>query len=260
MELKPLLGKVALITGGGSGIGKAIALKFAENGASIALDGRTLSRLESVKDIIEGQGGEADVFPIDVSEPAGCIALVKSVVERFGRLDILVNNATFTDRSGNTHKEPQYLWETQTEPFDNSFKVNVLAPFILSREAIPHMKKQKIGYIINIGTSKSRNLTTGGFQYSATKNAMRGMSITLSKEIRQEADIRVSVLHPGGTGSEWFMAILQERTDRPDLIGSKIITPEEIADAALFLATRTGNGVVDEFGVRRQDAPYWCFM
>ncbi len=260
MENKPLSGKAAIITGAGSGIGKAIALKFAENGASIALDGRTRSKLESVREIIEAQGGTADVFPFDVSETAECIELVKSAVERFGRLDILVNNATFTGRHAVKDMGPRYLWESQSDRLDNSFKVNILAPFILAREAMPHMKKQGIGYIINIGALQSLKLYPGGHQYSATKTAMRALSITLSKEIRTEADIRVSVLHPGGTASEWVAEVAAAGKLRSTWVNARMIATEEIADAALFLATRTGNGVVDELAMRRQDADYWCCM
>ena len=257
MNNKPLSGKVAIITGAGSGIGREISKIFAENGAIVALDGRTEEKLIVTQKEIKEAGGEAEVFPINISTVENCEKLISSVVEKFGRLDILVNNATYT--IPNRPPELDKFWETETDYFDNSYKVNVIAPFVLCRAAIAHMRKQSIGHIINIGAVQSRRLYAGGFAYSATKVAARTLSIILSKEIRKEADIRISVLNPAGVGTKKFFKYINSGEVRPDLKDTKMIEPVEMAEAALYLVTRVRNGVVDELTVRRQDADYFCF-
>ncbi len=260
MEGKPLTGKVAIVTGGGSGIGKAIALTLGGSGASVAVAGRTESRLRATKAEIEAMGGTAEVFRTDIGNVAQCQALVKGAVERFGRLDVLVNNAVYqaANATRGEGSNPLALEEVTPEEWDRAFAVTVRGTFTMCREAIPHMRKLDRAFIVNIGTVATKTCLKKSGVYVACKSAIRGLSIVLSKELRETSGIRVHLIHPGGTGSEHFAGMIQAGA-RPDLVGVKLMPPQEIADVVLFLVTRTGHGTIDEVYVRREAAGYWCF-
>jgi NAD(P)-dependent dehydrogenase (short-subunit alcohol dehydrogenase family) len=260
MDDKPLNGKVAIVTGGGSGIGKAIALALAQNGAAVALAARTESRLVTTKEEIEAFGGTAEVFPTDIGEVDQCQALVKDVVERLGRLDILVNNAVYQPPRlpQGTRVSSKPLEEVTPEEFGKALSVTVQGTFTLCREAIPHLRKQERAFIINIGTVSTKRCLRGSGVYTTCKNAIRGLSIMLSKELRETSGIRVHLIHPGGTASENFAGAIKSGL-RPDLEGVKLMPPKEIADVVLWLVTWQGHGTVDEIYIRRENAVYWCF-
>jgi len=130
MQEKPLQGKVAIVTGAGRGIGRSIALTLARNGARVSLAARTEAELQAVRSEIGAFGGQAASFPTDVSDESEVISLVRNTVERFGQLDILINNA------GIGIFGP--LVETTTEQWDRIMAINARGPFLLCREAIPY--------------------------------------------------------------------------------------------------------------------------
>ncbi len=248
MEARQLEGKVALVTGSGRGMDRSIALALAGCGAQVALSARTESELRAVQTEIESGGGIATSIPGDISVESNSIELVAGTVAHFGRLDVLVNNA------GIGAGGP---WATTaTEEYDHVLAINARAPFILCREAIPHLKKQGKGHIINI-------LSIGGVLcyenygiYSVSKNALRAMTITLSKDLRKD-NIRVHAINMGAVDTLMLQKGLQTR---PDIDPSKLVRPEEIADLVLFLVTWKGNGVIDEINIRRPDASYWAAL
>ena len=248
MDAKTLDGKVALVTGSGRGMGRSIAKALAGSGAQVALSARTESELSAVQTEIESTGGQATCIPGDIGLETYSVDLVARTVARFGRLDILVNNA------GIGAGGP---WATtRTEDWDHVLAVNTRAPFILCREAIPHLKKQGRGYIINI-------LSIGGVLcyenygiYAVSKNALRALTITLSKDLRKD-NIRVHAISMGAVDTPLLQSGLQSR---PDIDPSKLVQPEEIADLVLFLVTWKGNGVIDEINIRRPDASYWAAL
>ena len=248
MDAKTLDGKVALVTGSGRGMGRSIAKALAGSGAQVALSARTESELSAVQTEIESTGGQATCIPGDIGWETYSVDLVARTVARFGRLDILVNNA------GIGAGGP---WATtRTEDWDHVLAVNTRAPFILCREAIPHLKKQGRGYIINI-------LSIGGVLcyenygiYAVSKNALRALTITLSKDLRKD-NIRVHAISMGAVDTPLLQSGLQSR---PDIDPSKLVQPEEIADLVLFLVTWKGNGVIDEINIRRPDASYWAAL
>jgi 3-oxoacyl-[acyl-carrier protein] reductase len=264
MEGKPLEGKVAIVTGAGSGIGKAIALTLAEAGAAVALAGRREPRLRTTKADIEALGGTGEVFRTDIGDMGQCAALVKGAVDRFGRLDILVNNAVYQP-IGTTRAEGELsprLADIAPEEWAKAFAVTVHGTFTMCHEAIPYLRQHERAFIVNIGTVSTKTSLRGSGVYVACKSAIRGMSIVMSKELRDTTGIRVHLVHPGGTASESYVSMLKAglRPDMPrDLAGVNLMPPKEIAEVILFLVTRTGLGTIDEVYVRRENAEYWCF-
>lgn len=243
MHEKPLELKVAIVTGAGRGIGRSIALALARSGARVALAARTVEDLEKVQAEIEGLGGEAALFPTDVQREAEVAALVRDTVARFGRLDIVVNNA------GMGIFGP--LVETTAEEWDQIMAVNARGPFLLCREAIPYLRQQQTAFIVNIASVVGVKGYVNQSAYSASKHALIGMSKALAKEVQADG-IRVHVLCPGGVDTEMVSR------SRPDLDRSVLMHPEEIADLVVFLVTRRGNAVIDEIQIRRSSSTPWA--
>ena len=243
MRQRPLEGKVAIVTGAGRGIGRSIALTLARNGARGSLAARTEAELQAVQSEIESFGGQAASFPTDVSREAEVISLVRNTVERFGRLDILINNA------GIGIFGP--LVETTTEQWDRIMAINARGPFLLCREAIPYLKKQEQAFIINIASVVGVKGYVNQAAYSASKHAVMGMTKALAKEVQGDG-IRVHAICPGGVDTQ----LLSQA--RPDLDRSVLMQPEELADIVLSLVTRQGNAVIDEIHVRRAISTPWA--
>jgi 3-oxoacyl-[acyl-carrier protein] reductase len=242
MREQALEGRVAIVTGASRGIGRAIALTLADHGARLSLAARREPDLQAVRAEIEAGGGQAACYPTDVSREPEVVRLVQATVARFGRLDIVVNNA------GLGIFGP--LAEMTAEQWDSVMAVNARGPFLLCREAIPYLRQQPQSFIVNISSVVGIKGYANQAAYSASKHALMGMSAALAKEV-QEDGIRVHAICPGGVDTPMV------RQARPDLDPSVLITPEEIADLVLFLVTRRGNAVVDQMHVRRAASTPW---
>lgn len=242
MQVKALVGQVAIVTGASRGIGRSTALALARSGAYVSLAARTETHLREVQSEIEACGGQAAIFPTDVSCEAEVAQLVYGTVERFGRLDIVVNNA------GIGIFEP--LTETTSEQWDRIMAINARGPFLLCRAAIPFLEQQRQSFIVNIASVVGVKGYENQAAYSASKHALMGMTKALAREV-QKAGIRVHAICPGGVDTP--MANLA----RPDLDRSVLMQPDEIADVVLFLVTRQGNAVIDEIHVRRATSTPW---
>ena len=188
--------KVALITGASSGIGEAAARLFASKGYRVAMAARRLERLEELEKEIEDAGGEALPIQADVSELADIEAMVTAVIEAWGQVDLLINNAGFG----------RFGWLEELDPhreIQGQIQVNLTGAILTARAVLPHMIRQRSGHIINMASMSGLVGTPTYTVYSATKFGLRGFSQSLRREVRVWG-IRVSVVFPGGVASEEF--------------------------------------------------------
>lgn len=234
--------KVAIVTGASRGIGRAIGLALAGEGATVVLAGRAEADLAETARRIRQAGGTPEIVPTELTEEQSIRNLVAKTSERFGRLDILVNNA------GITHSAP--LEQTRTEDLDHCWAVNARAPFLLCREALPLLRKAERATIVNISSVVGVKGYPLQSAYTASKHALRGMSIALAEELRGSG-VRVHVICPGGVDTEMVSRV------RPDINKSELIGPDEVAELVLYLVTHQGNAVVDELHIRRATASPW---
>ena len=235
-------GNVAIVTGGSRGIGRAIALALASEGAAVVLAARSAEKLAEAAELVRKAGGRAQPVVTELADEESIRNLVRVTQETFGRLDILTNNA------GVTHSAP--LEETRTEDLDRCWMINARAPFILCREALPLLRQAQAGFIVNISSVVGVKGYPLQSAYTASKHALRGMTISLAEELR-DTKIRVHVICPGGVNTEMVQSV------RPDIETEDLIGPEEIAELVLYLVTRRGNAVLDELRIRRAAAAPW---
>jgi len=235
-------GKVAIVTGASRGIGRAIALALGREGAAVVLAARSMERLAEAAELVREAGGRAEPVITELTEEGSIRHLVKVTRDKFGRLDILVNNA------GTTHSAR--LEETRTEDLDRCWAVNARAPFLLCREALPLLRQAEAGYIVNISSVVGVKGYPLQSAYTASKHAIRGMSISLAEELRG-TNVRVHVICPGAVDTGMVQNV------RPDIRQKDLIQPDEIAELVLYLVTHRGNAVLDELHIRRAAAAPW---
>jgi len=239
---KRLAAKVALVTGASRGIGRAISIALAKESATVVLAARSGEKLKDTANLVTAAGGNAEIVVTDLADEQSIKNLVKVTAERFARLDILVNDA------GVTHSAA--LQETKTADWDRCFQVNARAPFILCREALPLLRKAEAAYIINIASVVGVKGYPLQSAYTASKHALRGMTISLAEELKG-SNIRVHLLCPGGVDTELVQRV------RPDIKKQDLIQPDEIAELVLYLVTHKGNAVMDELHIRRAASSPW---
>ncbi len=230
-----LKGKVALITGGGTGVGKATARLFAEEGATVVITGRTEKTLKETAADINNGGTRVSFVVSDVSSEADCKSAVEHTVNKFGRIDILFNNAGVCYRA-NTHETPTGLW-------NETFDVNVKGAYLMSRYTIPRMIEQSSGSIVNNSSILGLKASPAGFAaYTASKGALNQLTKSMALEYADKG-IRVNAICPGTTYTPMMDKLFDEWDERE--IGEKryisvhpigrLAQPEEIARAVLFL-------------------------
>ena len=237
-----LASKVAIVTGASRGIGRAISIELAKEAATVVLAARSVERLQETAEKIAHAGGKAEIVVTELTEEESIKNLVKTTNEKFNRLDILINNA------GITHSAK--LEQTATEDWQRCINVNARAPFILCREAMPLLHKQQTAHIINIASVVGVKGYPLQSAYTASKHALRGMTISLAEELKG-SNIRVHLLCPGGVDTDMVGSV------RPDIPTKDLIKPEEIAELVLYLVTHKGNAVIDELHIRRAASNPW---
>jgi len=230
-----LAGKVAIVTGGASGIGRAAALLLAHEGAAVAIADVNREAGERVGEEIAAAGGRAFFEAADVTRASDCRRLVDRTLREFGRIDILFNNAGIIRRASVT--------ELSEDDWDRVMAVNVKSIYLLSREVIPHMERQGAGVIVN--TASGWGLAGGerAAVYCASKGAV--VLLTKAMAIDHGPKIRVNCICPGDTDTGMLRAEAEQLGESAEnfLAGSskrplgRMGTPEEIAQAVLYLAS-----------------------
>jgi NAD(P)-dependent dehydrogenase (short-subunit alcohol dehydrogenase family) len=227
-----LKGKVALVTGGSRGIGRAIALAFAEAGAKVAISARKLPDLEAVAQEIKTMGKECLPVASHVAKVEECKALVEQVKQKFGKIDILVNNA-------GTNPYPGPIMDAEEWAWDTTMNVNLKGPFILSQLVARMMKEQGGGCIINM--SSVAGLRPGGLPiYSVSKAGLIMLTETMAREFGKY-NIRVNAIAPGVVMTRLSEMLWKDPKATEEAIKRNTIArlgvPEDIAAAALYLAS-----------------------
>ena len=198
MEQK-LKGKTAVVTGASSGIGREIAVLFAQMGARVALVGRNKAKLEETKNIISKNGGSSKIFIADLREQAAAVA--GQILAEYKKADILVNAAGVWHSEDRAYYGPK-IWETDEEEINEVMQAGIMATMILTKTLLPEMVKQKYGKIINIsGTFESG--AKGWLHYYVSKKAIEQFTIGLAEEVR-ENKIQVNCVCPSDTATESY--------------------------------------------------------
>ncbi len=231
MTTNRLNGRVAIVTGAGRGIGRAIAQRFSQEGAAVVLAARTTTQIREAAKEIESSGGYAVAIRCDVTKERQVERLVARVAQRFGRIDILVNNAGI-------NMPPTDVTETDLADWRRIVDVNLTGAFICTRAVLPHMKEQGSGVVLTISSVGGRRGAAGRGPYRASKAALINFTETLGAE-GADYGVRAVCLCPGGVDTDMMRQIA--------LAGDReLMKPELIAEVAAYAASdeaATLNGV-----------------
>ena len=225
-----LKGKVVLVTGASSGIGEATARAFGAAGSRTVLAARRLDRLQAVADQIRASGGEALPVAADLSRLEDIAALVQQVLDRYGRIDVLFNNAGAGGIGWLENLDPQ-------KDIAGQFAVNVLGVVQTTRQVLPIMIRQKSGHIINMASMAALAGTPTYTIYAACKYAVRGFSEALRREVAPWR-IKVSVIYPGGVSTEFGAHAGIKRKTKVSTPKWLVRRAEDVAQAVVGLARR----------------------
>ena len=227
-----LEGKVALITGGSRGIGKAIAMAYAREGAKVFICARKKTDLKRAAREIRSMGGEVSWSAADIAEVTEVKRLVREVLDRYGTINILVNNASVLGP-----REP--LMDYPLSSWEEAMRVNLTAQFVVTREVLRVMIRHKEGSIINLSSGVGRVGKARWGAYAVSKFGVEGFTQVLAEEVK-EWNIRVNAVNPGGTRTE------MRAEAYPDEDPLTLPTPEEITEVFLYLASDDSRAVTGQ--------------
>ena len=223
-----LQGKICIVTGGGRGLGRAIVLRFAEEGATVIAAALT----EAGKDVVKEAKGEVEFFKADVTQPDQVQSLIQRCRQRHGRLDVLINNAGKGDPS------PRRLHEIEVAAWDEVLAVNVRGAFLVLKYALPLLIDSGGGSVINMASIGSFRGTPLSSNYIASKGAVLMMTRTAALEYVAD-NIRINALCPGAIATELVAAAPEDLIQMlvSQIPQGRLGTPREVANFALFLAS-----------------------
>jgi short-subunit dehydrogenase len=223
--------KTVIITGGSAGVGAATARLFAEAGANLMLVARNKKNLDAIADELRPKT-RVEVFAMDVSDADACLNVFKKATFEFGRIDVLVNNAGYHERG--------LLEDVDASDLGKMIDVNLKAPIILTRIALPYLREAGGGAIINVGSLAGRAPIPGSAGYAASKAGMRSFTYTMGLELA-DSNIKFAVVAPGAIDTGFIMADIDAASDLT--FSQPISTAEEVAQAILDLC---GNKVREQ--------------
>jgi 3-oxoacyl-[acyl-carrier protein] reductase len=239
--MKRLEDKIALVTGASKGIGKAIALAFGQEGANVVVTARTTAALEALEAELQQMGVEALTVTADLALEADIQRIATETLARFGRIDILVNNAAIIHPPLDLINFDPALWRQVID-------VNLTGAALLTRAVLPGMIKNRSGKIINISSIGGRKGGKGRSAYRVTKAGLISLTESVAAEVKPY-DIDVNCICPGGVDTEGYREAFNSRgrSENP-----KLMRPEEIAELAVFLASEASSAItgasIDAFG------------
>lgn len=219
-----LKNKIALVTGGGSGIGRGVAKVFAQEGAEVVVSGRTEMKLQETCQEISQKGGECHGYVADLSNPTRVGHLKEYIEKRFGRLDILVNNAGILGPMISIENYPLDEW-------DRVLRFNLNTVFLVSQKMIPLLRRGEDPVIMNVSSTVGSEGRAGWGAYSVSKFGTEALTQILAQELQPDG-IRVYSINPGGTRTKMRAEAYPEEDPRT------LPTPEEVAQAFLYLASQ----------------------
>ncbi len=225
MTTQELAGKVAIVTGGGTGIGRGIAVALAREGVRVLICGRRDAPLQETVQEIREAGGEASAISADVSDEQDVERVVGQTKNAFGDVDILINNAGIG--GGNR------VHEHSVQEWDRILAVNLRGPFLLARAVLPAMRRRGSGHIVNISSESGIEYYEGDGAYGVSKHALNALGEIIQRE-NQELGIRVDTICPG-------MVVTDMSEGSVGLDESKCLYPQDVADLAVWLLRRRPN-------------------
>lgn len=228
--------KVVIITGGKRGIGKAISILLAGEGAHLAICARNQEGLETLKEQLSFINKDVKVFckAVDVRIPEEVSSFIDEVKQKFSRIDVLINNAAIINH-GLLHETNNFNWDIVIE-------TNLKGPFLCMKHVIPYMKEQQSGHILNIGSILAKKGCTNLSLYCATKFGLRGMSLSAREELRAD-NIRVSIINPGCVDTEMWEQIPVKHDFE------FMIKPDDVAQSVLYILKNTNKCTIDELDI-----------
>ena len=244
-------GMVAIVTGASRGLGRAVAKEYAKEGASVVICARSQSptglagTLEETTKDIRDAGGDVLAIDCDVTDESQVQEMVRQAVERYGKIDVLFNNAGFMILG-------ESILEIDPARWDQLMRVNVTGPYLCSRTVLPVMMEQQRGSIINIGSRMATDPNQGGgVLYSASKAAVQMFSLCLADEVR-EHNIAVNILSPGALRSEGSAAIPWTQRDWHERVD-----PSAVGPCAVYLALQDASTFTGQLAARADFGTTW---
>jgi len=249
--LMELHDKIAVVTGGGRGIGRAIAMAYAREGADLVLASRSKEALEETKAMVEALGRKALVVPTDIRQEESVRNLATQVISVFGRIDILVNNSGIGGPTAS-------LWEIAPTEWEETFAVNVTGTYLCCRAFLPNMIERRSGSLIIISSMTGKRPLFGRTPYAASKMALIGLARTLAWEVGPYG-IRVNTISPGPVEGERIAWVIRKQAEtrgisveeaRREFSSSsplgRLIPASDVAGAAVFLASAKAASITGE--------------